>query len=292
MIRSFPWSHRISGITLAIALAMPFGPAMAQDDALPDWSHDIDDIVRGPLAWGGLAEEFARCGDLSAAGGNRQSPIVIDSRQASRRLLSPLQFTYADVPLEVENTGHVIEVPYPGIGELRVGTKRYRLVQFHFHTPSEHGLPARRDLEAHFVHRAADGELAVVGVLMRVGPRPRPDVDRILAAAPFERGAGEAGESSINPLSLMPVRFVFGGAEGRRGFMPSYYTYSGSLTTPPCSEGVRWFVAKDVVDVSQAAVVAMQARVARFPTHAGYPFNARPPQAVNGRRIRETIDWH
>jgi carbonic anhydrase len=189
--------------------------------------------------------------------------------------LPALAFVYATTPFEIENTGHVVEVPYAeGAATLRIGFDAYALVQFHFHTPSEHTIDGGHgEMEVHLVHRNTVGDLAVVGVILRVGANPNPLIEQILANAPSATGAVEL-EGEVNATSLLPVS---AGA--------SYWTYSGSLTTPPCTEGVRWLVAKEPVNVSAAAVANLRRIVSQFPGYGGSGDNNRPVRPLDGRVV-------
>jgi carbonic anhydrase len=142
---------------------------------------------------------------------------------------------------------------------LRIGQERYKLVQFHFHTPSEHRLHGEQfPMELHFVHRNALGELAVVGVFLREGAA-NPLIQQIWDAVSSEAGG------QIDPEDLLPQN-------------REYYRYAGSLTTPPCTEGVRWHVLTEPVELSAAQVDEFRAI---------FPLNARPIQPLNGRPVLE-----
>jgi carbonic anhydrase len=168
-------------------------------------------------------------------------------------------FDYRPTPLEVENNGHTIEVKVASGSYLRIGQERYQLVQFHFHTPSEHRLQGQEyPMELHFVHRNALGELAVVGVFLREGAA-NPIIQRIWDRAEAEPAQAEM----LDPEDLLPAN-------------RDYYRYAGSLTTPPCTEGVRWHVLHEPVDVSAAQVDEFRAI---------FPLNARPIQPLNGRPV-------
>ena len=253
--------------TLAIA-----GLAVA---ATP-WNHDPGSAV-GPTSWGTIDPAFAAC-----EAGISQSPV--DISETVRGGGPALVFSYPDNELVVGNTGHVIEVPIPTDNghTLRVGGRVYGLNQYHFHAPSEHTLNGRHfDLEVHLVHANAAGALLVVGVLMDSGDHPNALVDDVFRIAPDV--AGEEIETGLesNARELLPGRRP-GGHDGRF-VLSRYYTYSGSLTTPPCSEPVQWFVAKDPVTVSDFSVTEMHELVSRFPNYGGYPDNNRPVQPLHGR---------
>jgi len=220
---------------------------------------------------------FATCGSVVAPGGfvevgTKQSPVdIVGARPAAL----PLPLTlYGNTPFQVENTGHVIEVPYAPGSTLVIGFDTYQLAQFHFHAPAEHAVNGRlADMELHLVHRNALGNLAVVGVLLEVGPRPNPLIEEIFAVAPRVEGVAALQGRTLNARDLLPLNAF------------SFWTYSGSLTTPPCSEGVMWTVLKNPVNVSQATVDRFRAIIAAFPGYEGFSANNRPVRPLNGRAI-------
>lgn len=260
-------------LVAAALLAVLSTPAAAQE-----WSHDPASAI-GPTRWGTVTFPFATCGSVLEPGGfvevgKKQSPIDIAGAQAAA--LPPPLYLYGNTPFEVENTGHVVEVPCAAGSRLVIGLDAFDLVQLHFHAPSEHAVNGRlADMELHLVHRNALGNLAVIGVLLQVGARPNPVIEEIFAVAPEEEGLVSLPGRTLAPAQLLP----------RNPF--SFWTYSGSLTTPPCSEGVKWTVLKNPVAVSQATVDRFREIIARFPSHleSGYSANNRPVTPLNGRAI-------
>jgi carbonic anhydrase len=241
----------------------------------PAWNHDPDDAVLGPNAWGDIDRSFESCRT-----GLAQSPVDVSTTVPGD--LPELDFDYPATPLVVENTGHTIEVPMPedGTHTLEVGDDEYRLVQFHFHAPSEHSVDGRSfDAEAHLVHESADGELAVVGVLLQEGDPALPLADLVIESAPAEAGQEVELEEERSPLEL------FLALDATTGIVTEYSTYVGSLTTPPCSEGVRWLVLPDPAPVSASAVDRLHHHVSDFPEYGGYESNNRPTQRLNDREI-------
>ena len=225
--------------------------ARADENSAP-WSYTGDS---GPAHWGTLAPDFKDC-----ALGKFQSPI--DVRRAKRADLPAITFNYQVTPLRIINTGHSIQVNFPPGSFITVGAKRYELVQFHFHHPSESKLSGQGfPLELHLVHADADGKLAVVGVLLAAG-KANPALDALWKSLPQEMGK----ESTPDGVSVDP-----------NGFLPAnraYFTFPGSLTTPPCSEDVTWYLLRSPVWVSKAEVATFSKL---------YPDNARPVQPLHGR---------
>ncbi|MEU7908570.1 carbonic anhydrase family protein [Actinoplanes sp. NPDC049118] len=259
---------------LLVVCPLAVSPAWGADAQA--WNHDVADPVRGPAAWGLVDPSFEAC-----ASGQAQSPVELTVTRSAR--LAPLRLDDPASPLVVENTGHVIEVPIGAeVGAvLRVGNDVYRLEQFHFHAPSEHTVLGRHaDLEAHLVHRDSAGRLAVVAVLMNIGRQPNALVDRIAAAAPMEAGEERDTGTVVWPTDLLAVRSHVGRARVDR-----YLTFAGSLTTPPCTEGVRWFVAEQPTIVSATAVRRLHLRIMHFPGYNGYSDNNRPTQPRNERSV-------
>lgn len=211
----------------------------------------------GPDHWW----EICQPKNLTCLSGQRQSPIDLPVAPVTR--LQELEFHYEETPLEVENTGTTIEVPVEHGSFLTIGKETYELFQFHFHTPSEHRRQGEEfPMELHFVHRNALGELAVVGVFLQEGAGNRV-IQEIWDHAPTSHGTRKVRGATINPEDLLP--------ESRE-----YYRYAGSLTTPPCSEGVRWHVLHEPVELSAAQVDQFRAI---------FPLNARPLQPLNGRTV-------
>ena len=267
----------------AMALVALGGPAQslpsgAEAPAIA-WNHDPASSI-GPGAWGQIG--FPTCSQ-----GTRQSPVNLIAGAAAAVGGPPLLMRYRASEVAVENTGHVVEVPVPTDAHdtLQIGGDRYELTQYHFHAPSEHAIDGvRADVEAHFVHVSASGATAVVGVLYRLGREPNESLDRILRSAPATAGeevpAGDASPAELFD-GIKGIRMKHAGPVGVR----SFYAYDGSLTTPACTEGVRWSVLVDGGHVSPAAVAHLHQVIAQFPDYGGYPNNNRPLQPLNGRVV-------
>jgi carbonic anhydrase len=262
-------------VLVTVATATAFGQS---------WNDDPSSPI-GPNHWGFLDENynsFATCGSIVGTStlltevGKKQAPVNIVPASAITSILRNIDFRYDDTQFVVENTGHVVEVPYQNGSEIRTGPdlpNRYELQQFHFHAPSEHRINgASADAELHIVHPNALGELAVVGVLLRIDDaHANPLFDRIMSGAPLSPGEIDLG-GDISAKDLLPKS-------------PSYYTYTGGLTTPPCTEGVLWFVMAQPVAISTAAVDRLHLIVSMFPNYGGYPNNNRPVRPLNGRAV-------
>jgi carbonic anhydrase len=232
------------------------GPAFAAD---VHWQYGKGH--GGPVHWSELSPDFATCGV-----GKHQSPI--DIKGAKKADLPAIQFAYQPGPLKIVNNGHTIQVTPPPGSSITVGDHKYELVQFHFHTPSEEAIAGKRaPLVAHFVHRDANGNLAVVGVLFDVGAENAP-LKPVFAKMPAKPDTDVTlDDVKLDPTAVLPAK---------RG----YYEFEGSLTTPPCSEGVRWLVLQKHSTLSKAQLTAFQKL---------YPDNARPLQPLNGRPVRASM---
>ena len=153
----------------------------------------------------------------------------------------------------------------PG-NELHIGKETYELIQFHFHSPAEHTIEDMRSpLEAHFVHRNAQNKVVVVALLLHVGAA-NPLLDLVLKKLPTKEGGSEALRAPLDATQLLPKD-------------TAYYAYTGSLTTPPCTEDVTWLILKSVTSLSDAQLDGMRVR---------YPHNARPLQLTHGRVIEQS----
>ncbi|MEM7253432.1 MAG: carbonic anhydrase family protein [Pseudomonadota bacterium] len=225
-----------------------------------------------PRSWGDLDPAWTVCGDGSA-----QSPIDIEVLGAAKRNLRGVAFSYQSSPITVLNNGHTIEFKYEAGSSIRVGRNQFELLQFHFHTPSEHTFEdgAHFPVEMHLVHKASDGRIAVVAVMIRAGAHNAnwPDADRLAQMLPRIAGVEYELEADIDAGRLIP-------ADHRT------FRYRGSLTTPPCSEQVRWFVLDEPMQMSEAqlSVLVKALGQLRFASVTGT--NNRPTQPLNGRRIR------
>jgi carbonic anhydrase len=214
----------------------------------------------GPSHWGALEPEYAQC-----SSGHHQSPI--DIRNPQKADLPPIQFDYKASPLDIIDNGHTIMINYRSGSLMSVGDKRYELKQFHFHRPSEERINGKAyEMSVHLVHADEQGKLAVVAILVQRGA-DNSLMHELWNDLPREKDKEEIFNNiEINVAKLLPAD---------RG----YYTLDGSLTTPPCNEGVMWYVMKDPVTVTDAGIK----RFSKL-----YRDNARPTQPLNDRVVLET----
>ena len=238
------------------AAKKPAAKPLAAESHAAHWSYEGEG---GPKSWGGLKPEFTKCST-----GLRQSPI--DIRDGVKVQLDPVQIEYRPSAFRVVDNGHTIQVNMAGGNTIEVIGRRYELLQFHFHRPSEERINGRQfDMVAHLVHKDVEGRLAVIAVLLDRGSA-HPLVQTIWNNLPLEKGDEVPAKALLDLNALLPAE-------------RSYFTYMGSLTTPPCSEGVLWMVMKDPVPVSTEQI-GVFSRL--------YPMNARPIQAASGRLIKES----
>ena len=250
---------RTRGIAVLAAAASMMTAGLLNADEEHHWSYQGS---TGPAKWATLEHEYETCGT-----GKAQSPIDIQDAVAKKSDLPPIVFDYKPSPLKIIDNGHTIQVNYEPGSFIVVGGVRYELVQFHFHHPSEEKIDGKaHEMVAHLVHRNAEGKLAVVAVLIDKGGASEL-VATLWKNIPKEKEKEAAVEGvAIDVTQLLPEN-------------KDYYTFQGSLTTPPCSEGVTWFVLKAPVKIADAEIAAF-AKI--------YPLNARPVQPLNGRTIETT----
>jgi carbonic anhydrase len=243
-------------------LALLLTPAGLRAQWKTPWSYEG---ATGAAHWGDLDPAYAACKT-----GKEQS--TIDIRNAGKADLSALKFEYIGSPLKyLIDNGYTIRVNYhdaPGSGSFLIaGGKRYHLTQFHFHRPSEeyiHGKPY--DMVVHLMHESSDGKVTGVAVLLKTGGA-NATIRKIWDHMPMTKGnEEEIAGVEIDPAGLLPRDL-------------GYYTYMGSVTAPPCTEGVTWFVLKTPVDISAEQISAF----AKL-----YPHDVRPLQPLNGRVVKQT----
>jgi carbonic anhydrase len=245
--------------TFACACCLKAGASLAEPalhgggaaKAAPHWDYEGE---VGPQNWGDLQADFKVC-----KLGLEQTPI--DLTGGMRGDAASVQFDYKPLPLRIVNTGHTIQVNADPGSNCVIGGASYELLQFHFHHPSEHLLAGKGfDLECHFVHKSNAGALAVVGVFIRPGA-PNATLQTLFGKMPKTEGPELKTGDLVDPASLLPKA---GG----------YFRYMGSLTTPPCSEGLTWTVYREPIE---ASVEQIRQFAALFQN------NARPVQMRNRR---------
>jgi carbonic anhydrase len=264
------------------AASAAFLPAIAAAQA-PNWTYNPNSRD-APQFWGSLAPQYATCGSANLLGQNftqvglNQTPIDIVSAKAIPGVLPRLSFHYKHTALNVENTGHVIQVVYQSGSYLQWGkdvTNTYNLVQFHFHAPSEHTVDGKSfDGELHLNHTNLLGEQVIVAVFLQQDSKASAGVyDDILAKAPSSVSVNSGGTLTVNASDLLPKD------------TQAFYAYNGSGSTPPCAEGVRRIVFTQAVNVTPNVIKQLHSLAGGFVENAGYPNNNRPITPANGRSV-------
>lgn len=220
----------------------------------PHWEYEGE---AGPEVWGNLSSEYALCNT-----GHAQSPIDVTEIQSVD--LADIAFNYVPSKLTISHNGHTIQVDYDTGSSIIYNEIPYNLAQFHFHTPSEHTADGESfPMEVHFVHKSASGALAVVGVIFIESEVDNPAYAPIFENMPTVQTTPQVIDQMIDANALLPT--------GR-----AFITYTGSLTTPPCSEGVRWLLINEPVELSAAQIESFRAI---------FELNARPVQPLNTRDL-------
>ncbi|ATD64060.1 carbonate dehydratase [Janthinobacterium svalbardensis] len=220
------------------------------------WSYEGDS---GPANWSKINVDWAKCSN-----GSRQSPI--DIRDGMKVELEQISFDYHPSSFNVLDNGHTVQVGVSGGNYITVQNRMFELQQFHFHRPSEERINGKAfEMVVHLVHRDAEGRLAVLALLLERGA-PQATIQTVWNNLPLEKFETMQPTILLDPAEMLPAR-------------RDYYTYMGSMTEPPCSEGVLWLVMKQPVQASPAQM-ALFSRL--------YPLNARPVQPGNGRIIKES----
>lgn len=237
----------VSGILLT-----QIGLACASDK--PHWEYSGH---AGPEHWGVLSPEFVLCGS-----GKNQTPINLKNMIEAE--LAPIEFSYQTAGHEVINNGHTIQVNFEPGSHIAVDGQKFELKQFHFHAPSENHIEGKTfALEGHLVHADKDGNLAVVAVMFEPGAANEV-IGHAWKGMPMKAGGRNALGAKVSAEGLLPAK-------------RDYYRFNGSLTTPPCSEGVRWLVMKD-------AMTASAEQIDSFSQVMGHPTN-RPLQPAFARPV-------
>jgi carbonic anhydrase len=247
---------RFPAIAVLLLCVTSFATAQSASQGAP-WDYEGK---RGALTWGKLDPAYKACSE-----GHEQSPIDIRGAHLNKAL-QPIEFHYIGGPVTLEHNGHTVIVHVDPGSYIIAGGVRYDLVQFHFHHPAEEAVKGKlTDMDIHLVHKSADGKQAVVAIRLAEDRTTAPNA--VLAALwphlPTKAGETEKVTDMINPGGLLP---------SDRG----YWTYIGSLTVPPCTEDVRWFVLEQEVTLSRDQLQAFAAL---------FKVNSRPLQDPHGRRI-------
>lgn len=242
---------------IAVAVGLWIGmAAIAGAQSAAPWSYTGR---TGPLNWGKLDPAYKTCSD-----GHEQSPIDIRGAHLNKSL-PPVEFHYLAGPVTIENTGNLIVVHVNPGGYIVTGGVRYDLQRMEFHHPSEHAVKGKlSDLDVQLVHKSAEGKFAIIAARFSLDPgMPNAAIAALWEHLPTTAGATEKVTTFVNPGGFLPAD---------RG----YWTYMGSLTTPPCTEGVRWFVMEEELSVSREQVRQFTGI---------FRMNSRPLQDTHGRKI-------
>ncbi|MCB9111125.1 MAG: carbonic anhydrase family protein [Anaerolineales bacterium] len=242
---------------LAVTACAPAATEQASHEGSPPhWTYEGEE---GPAHWGDLDASYAACGT-----GKSQSPIDVST--PAEEDLTNIAFHYQPSEVNILNNGHTVQVNYDAGSYIELDGVRYDVAQFHFHAPSEHAVDGKLfAAEIHIVHKSADGALAVVGILLDEGAQNdafQPFIDNLPTEASDVKDAGV----TINAADLLPA-------------VQTTYRYSGSLTTPPCTEGVNWLVMTTPVQLSADQLSALESLF-----EGG---NNRPVQPLNDRTLVE-----
>lgn len=237
--------------------------SMSDDNRLSDnrWGYEGDG---GPENWGRLSGKYSQCSE-----GREQSPIDIDTSSVvsgTEREAPPLSFHYGDDEIHSVHTGLFVKIKYEAEESyIRLGNRAYDLIEIHPHMPGEHTVDGQSfPMEMHLVHRGVQSELAVVGILFRLG-EANPAVQHFIDAVPIHPGDDYFPSEHFDAMDMLPSE-------------NSYYGYRGSLTTPPCTEGVRWLVMSEIQEVSQEQVDQLSALTGNIE-------NSRPVQPLGDRSV-------
>ncbi len=231
-------------------------PVVKGEARKPNWAYEGKE---GPENWGKLSPEYISC-DV----GRSQSPINIE--ETMHAVLKPLRSIQKFPARNIVNNGHTLQIGFKEGNMLVLDNAPFQLKQVNFHAPSENTINNKSyPLEAHFVHADSKGNLTVIGVMFKEG-KENPALAKLWLQIPNEVGEPALLKTRVIPSELMPTNH-------------SYYRFSGSLTTPPCSEGVRWLLMKTPVTASKEQIEAFK--------HAVHHQNNRPVQALNGRVVLE-----
>lgn len=243
--------HLLSMTLLLTTLPVPV-VSLAEDGK--HWGYEGD---TGPAHWGQLSPDYETC-----ATGKSQSPVNLTGFPKGKH--PALTVDYQQGGESIFNNGHTVQVNYREGSSITVGGQTYALEQFHFHAPAENTIEGHEyPMEAHFVHADENGNLAVVALLYRVG-KHKAELEKAWAHMPEHAGENHVLPDPIDANALLPRSYA-------------YYRFDGSLTTPPCTEGVKWFVMAH-------ADTASKEQIERF-AKTMHHHNNRPVQPLNARVV-------
>lgn len=249
-VRSF-----FSMLVFALAGFVASGDTSKPEHAAPHWTYEGEE---GPSHWGSLSPDYSTC-----SAGKSQSPIEISHPVPTDA--SNLQFHYQPSKIKIINNGHTIQVNYDAGSYFELDGVRYDLQQFHFHAPSEHTINGKHAAaEMHLVHKNAEGKLAVVAILIDAGAQ-NSAFKSMWEHLPAVAGPVQQLTATVNAANMLPAA-------------QTTYRYDGSLTTPPCSEGVKWIVMMKPIEISQTQINSL----AQILKH-----DNRPIQPLNNRKVIE-----
>ena len=212
----------------------------------------------GPEHWAAMSPENKACS------GKNQSPVNLANMASAK--LPPIKFSYTQSSKDMLNNGHTVQVNFPQGNSMHVEGTAFSLKQLHFHAPSENQIKGKHyDMEVHLVHADSKGNLAVIAVMVEEG-KSNPALEQAFAKLPMKAGGSLDIANLIQPDQVMPIS-------------RNYYRFNGSLTTPPCSEGVRWYVMKKPISASKQQIEAFKQSMQGA--------NNRPVQPLNARVVLE-----
>jgi carbonic anhydrase len=250
-------SYKKLAIATIAALSLQMGAYAGEKSHGATWSYEEGDL--GPANWGSLSENYAMCD-----AGKQQSPVNISDASTIKAELPSLELDYKPVVFDIVNNGHTIRITPDNAGTLTIGDDSYQLWQFHFHAPSEEAINGKHsDMVMHIVHRNAENQFAVIAVLMEKGETANPLIDTLWKVMSKTPCKPQAHDIEIDINQLLPED-------------KNYYTLWGSVTTPPCFEGVRWIILKQPITISAEQLTEFQ---------EAYFHNNRPIQPLNNRWV-------
>lgn len=248
---------KIHHFTLITLLVIVLTACASKDEQAtpPHWTYEGEE---GPEHWGEIDPSYAVCGT-----GTHQSPIDIST--PNEKDLANIVFHYESSQVNILNNGHTVQVNYDAGSYIELDTVRYDVLQFHYHAPSEHTVDGKEfPAELHIVHKNEDDGLAVVGILLEEGT-DNSAFESFINNLPAEKSDVKDAGVTINANELLPT-------------VQTTFRYSGSLTTPPCTEGVSWLVMTNPVEVSSKQLSKLEAL---------FEENNRPVQPLNERLLEE-----